>query len=83
MRELFTDLDISKIKDITLGVFRMNKDYFKRILKREVKSDLYYDDYSVENGTIVIESKQRDDALNSIEDVISEFIPKSKILTWR
>ena len=83
LRELFTDLDISKIKDVTLGVFRMNKDYFKRILKREVKSDLYYDDYSVENGTIVIESKQRDDALNSIEDVISEFIPKSKILTWR
>ena len=61
----------------------MNKDYFKRILKREVKSDLYYYDYSVENGTIVIERQQRNDALNSIEEVISEFIPKSKILTWR
>ena len=58
-------------------------EYFPHANDTMLAAVVYLEDYSVENGTIVIERQQRDDALNSIENVISEFIPKGKILTWR
>ena len=80
--QTFELLDYQKLQDITLGVFRMNKDYFNNVRKRDTKSDLYYSDYVNEDSTITIEKEQRTIVLKRLKDRIVKYIPKEKILVW-
>jgi spore photoproduct lyase len=80
--QIFEVLDHQKLHDITLGVFRMNKDYFNNVRKRETRSDLYYLDYVNEDSTITINKEKREKALACLKDEISKYIPKEKILVW-
>ena len=80
--EVFHDIDGSKLKDVTIGVFRMNKDYFNRIRKRDPKSDIYYDNYITEGNIVMPEKRIRREAVIFLEQKLLEFIPKSKILSW-
>ena len=82
-KELFQNIKGADIRDVTVGVFRMNKDYFNKIRKRETRSDIYFSDYAIEEGTVVVESKVREIAMNKIEDILNEFISKDKILVWK
>ncbi len=79
---VFSQIKTENLRDITLGVFRMNKDYFNRIRKRESKSVLYYMDYVNENGTVTLEKNERSDALKKMQNKISNYVSKDKILTW-
>ncbi len=81
--ELFSEIDGLRLKDVTLGVFRMNKDYFNRILKRDPKSDIYYNNYSVEDNTVMPANPLRKEAIQLVEEKLLEYIPKSKILSWK
>jgi spore photoproduct lyase len=82
-QELFEDVDGSDIRDVTLGVFRMNKDYFNKIRKRETRSDIYFSDYSIEEGVVVVDSETRQFAMNEFQNLLSKFISKDKILVWK
>ena len=75
--------DRNRVTDVTLGVFRMNKDYFKRIRKRDTRSDIYYMDYSVEGNTMVVNREERVDALNQLSLYLNKFIENKKILVWK
>ena len=81
--EVFNKLDCDQLLDITLGVFRMNKDYFNRIRKRENRSRLFYESYIIEKGTVIPGKKVRNNALDQLEDKIAQFFPREKILVWR
>ena len=81
--ELFVELNGNQIKDVTLGVFRMNKDYFNRIRKRDPKSDIYFSEYSIEKGIVAVESQERELAMNEIQNILTDFISKDKILIWK
>ena len=69
--------------DVTLGVFRMNKDYYKRIRKRDTTSDIYYRDYSIEGRTVVVNKEERVDALDQLTSYLNKFISNKKILVWK
>ena len=79
---IFSEIDPKKIRDITVGVFRMNKDFFKRVKKREPKSSLYYGDYSFEKGAVTIDKTIRDESLNRVKNILLKSLPESKILIW-
>ncbi len=82
-KELFLELDCNQIQDVTLGVFRMNKDYFNKIRKRDTRSDIYFSKYSIEEGTVVVERKERVQATKKIQNILTKFIPRDKILIWK
>ena len=82
-QQLFQNIKGADIRDVTLGVFRMNKDYFNKIRKRETRSDIYFEDYAIEEGAVVVESKVREIAMNKIEALLNKFISKDKILVWK
>ena len=82
INDLFNEIDGQQLVDVTLGVFRMNKDYFNRIRKREPKSDLFYSDYDIEQGTVIPPMDLRKSALNQLKNLISKYIPKERILVW-
>ncbi len=81
--QLFLEIQKDQLIDVTLGVFRMNKDYYKRIRKRDTRSDLYYRDYSVEVNTVVVNKKERVDALHKLRSHLNNFLPIKKILVWK
>ena len=81
--ELFVELDGNQIRDVTLGVFRMNKDYFNRIRKRDPKSDIYFSEYSIEKGIVAVKGQERELAMNEIQNILTNFISKEKILIWK
>ena len=81
--ELFVELNGNQIKDVTLGVFRMNKDYFNRIRKRDPKSDIYFSEYSIEKGIVAVKGQDRELAMNKIQNILTDFISKDKILIWK
>ena len=83
LHEVFREINPSKVRDVTLGVFRMNKDFYKRIKKREPTSTLFYDNYEIKDGVVSIGKKERTESLEKLEELLSEYLPKSKILIWK
>ena len=81
--ELFIEIDGHLIRDVTLGVFRMNKDYFNKIRKRDTRSDIYFSEYSIEEGSVIVDSHQRELAMREIKNILTKFIPENKILVWK
>ena len=79
---IFRDISGESLRDITFGVFRMNKDYFNRVRKREPDSDIFYRNYKLENNYFTETKINRIDAINYLRRVASEFISNDKILTW-
>lgn len=82
IQQLFSTVDTQGILDITLGVFRMSKDYFNLIRKREPKSDLYYQNYVIEDNIITIPESQRKEAIQSIRSSLLKFVKDDQILVW-
>ena len=80
--EVFSKIEVNNLRDVTLGVFRMNKDYFNRVRKSELRSKLYYMDYINEAGIVTIKKEKRLSVLSKIENKIGDYISKNKILTW-
>ncbi len=80
---IFMEIDSKKIKDFTIGVFRMNKDYFKKIKRREPRSEIFYADYQVDNNYISIDKDKREDALSRLKIKLEEKIQNKKILIWK
>ena len=83
LNKLFQEVDGSGIRDVTLGVFRMNKDYFNKIRKRDPRSDIFFSDYSIENNIIVVDNEKRITAIDKLENILLKFLSKDKILTWK
>jgi len=79
---VFQEIKADQLLDVTVGVFRMNKDYFKRIKKRETRSDLYYSDYIIESNTVTVPVHQRQPALALLKNRIAEYVPKDRIQVW-
>tara|TARA_B100000768_G_C11252893_1_gene364953 strand:+ start:209 stop:1225 length:1017 start_codon:yes stop_codon:yes gene_type:complete len=80
--EVFNNIDSKKIRDVTIGVFRMNKDFYKRIKKREPTSELFYQDYEIKDGVVSLEKNVRIKALKKVKKVLAKYLPENKILTW-
>ena len=79
---IFQDIEPEKLNDVTLGVFRMNKDYFNRIRRRNPKSDIFYTKYSNEDNTVIPEKELRFEVLDSLKKELSNYINPRKILAW-
>lgn len=50
IRETFSTLDNGMIRDVSLGVFRTNSEYFKRMRRQRPDSDLLAQDFQVESS---------------------------------
>ena len=61
----------------------MNKDYFNKIRKRDTRSNIYFSKYTIEKGAVVVERKERVEAMNEIQNILTKFISKDKILIWK
>ena len=74
--------DGKKLYDITLGTFRMNKDYFNRILSRNPKSDIFYSKYITEENTVALQKNTRNAMMIKLKNELSNYVSPDKILIW-
>ena len=79
---LFQKIDPNKLYDITMGTFRMNKDYFNRINRRNTESELYYLKYVTEKNTVALPKNKRSDIMGILRKELSKYITPKKILVW-
>ncbi len=81
LEEIKNSLDVDKIHDISLGTFRMNKDYFQKAKDRRYDSDLLHFPYKSEAYMTGYSQESKTKSLNELTSGLLEFMPKNKIFT--
>ena len=76
--QVMNKINYHKLRDLTLGVFRMNKDYFNRIKKSGLKSRLYYEHYANNSGTITLEEDLKKAVIKTMKNKIIECCPRKR-----
>ena len=77
-----SSLNLEKVLDITVGVFRMGNDYFNRIRKSKPSTDLFYENYIDHNGNKTI-SSNRQKAINQlVSKSFFDHFKKDRIHFW-
>ncbi|AEY65922.1 radical SAM protein [Clostridium sp. BNL1100] len=80
-RNLFTEINPDKLKDVGYGFFRMSKDFFKRIEKQKNNSQLYADEYSIKDDIVSYPPELMEMVTASHLKVLEEYLSKEKIFT--
>ena len=79
LNKILLSIDKKNIYDITVGVFRMGKDYFQRVRKSYPESIEYYKNYIVEDNIMTISQKDRDRVKSLFTNKLRGYIPDDKI----
>tara|TARA_S200000501_G_scaffold377986_1_gene438491 strand:- start:1743 stop:2789 length:1047 start_codon:yes stop_codon:yes gene_type:complete len=79
---LFQKINTKKLYDVTMGTFRMNKDYFNRIKRRNPESEIYYSEYVTEKNTIALPKNIRNHMMGRLKEELSKYVLSKKILVW-
>lgn len=79
---VFTVLPPDRIKDVTLGYFRMNKEFFQRIRKQKPESRLYYESYDLNGDVVSLSSEKQQLIRDDLEKVLVKYLPAEKLLFW-
>ena len=67
---------------MTIGVFRMNKEYFNRIKKTDHNSELYYSKYESEDGVLSLPKNYRYNVINLIKYELEKYLNRNKVHSW-
>lgn len=79
INSVFSDLSESSIYDISLGSFRINADYLKKIKKIRTDSKLLHYPFEREQNLNVYKKEKSLELTETISNEIQKFIPKEKI----
>jgi len=80
--DIFKKINPDKLYDVTIGVFRMNKEYFNRIKKTDINSDLYFSNYESEDGVLSLPKKYRINVINLVRYELEKYLDKDKVHSW-
>ena len=80
--ETFATLHPEAIRDASIGVFRMNGEYFSRLKKIRPDSDLPFQTYEREGKTVTLPHARRLEITAEIESQLQAYIPREKIAVW-
>lgn len=79
IKVIFSELNRNKIIDISIGVFRISKDYLKKLRKQNPNSKILYYPYTCENGVYSYSKEKKEKALNFVKERLLEYINLEKI----
>lgn len=82
LKRVFAALAADNIKDITVGVFRMNKGFFHRIRKQKPLSKIYYSRYEIYGDIATLPSEEQKMVREFMAEVLTTYLPREKILFW-
>ncbi len=79
IENLFKEIGNHEIEDIALGVFRINSDFLKKMKKREIRSDILYYPYNVEDGVATYREERRMEMLEFVSKKLEKYVKREKI----
>lgn len=82
LQETFTALPAEKIRDVSVGVFRMNAEFFKRIKKMRNDSDILHQPYEKTGKIVSYAENDRRELTGTITEMLKNYLPVEKIEVW-
>ncbi|GAW92717.1 radical SAM protein [Calderihabitans maritimus] len=79
IQETFSILPAEKIKDISIGVFRMPRDYLKNIRKNKIDSPLLHYPFECKNGIYSYPEQITRQLIDFVYQMIHSYVPSEKI----
>lgn len=79
--EVFTNIDASKVYEVTTGSFRMSSPHLKT-LKKMAHTDLAFYPYEVKDQMATYSKAIEQEILETMEKKILEYIPKERLRLW-
>ncbi|EMF79746.1 hypothetical protein LEP1GSC188_1592 [Leptospira weilii serovar Topaz str. LT2116] len=79
VRKIFEEIPGEKLRDISLGIFRMNSDYFKNSKKRRPDSYLFYLPMNTHGGIKSYSEVLEKEMFTVLEKELETFVPRERI----
>lgn len=81
VRQTFERIDPQGVNDISVGVFRMSKDYLRRIRGQRNDSDVLYYPYETGNGIVSYPEHLKTRMIDFISRELAAYLPDEKLIT--
>ena len=79
IEETFLKLDREKILDISIGTFRISKEYLKRMKKNRQNSKILFYPFQCESGVYTYDAQRRNKMMEFMKNKVLEFVEEKKI----
>lgn len=83
MHQLNEAIDLSLIRDVSLGTFRLSASYLKKMRRQEKDNAILQYPYVCTNGFYHMDDAREKDTEETVRRMIEEYIPSRKIFVWR
>jgi spore photoproduct lyase len=81
LKHIFTQINADSILDVGYGFFRMSNQFFKRIEKQRNNSQLFSEDYSVNEDIVSYDAELENKIKENHFKILTKYIKKEKIFT--
>lgn len=79
IEDLFSTVKAEELFDISVGVFRMNLNYFKKLKKRNLELDFIHYDWQCQEGTVTHSTKLRTQLQDQVVALLEKYLSPQKI----
>lgn len=83
IKTIFSFLSEENIRDISVGTFRVSKEYLKRMRKQRPDSYILQYPYETKSGVFQYEEKLEKELLETVIGYLSNYISSEKIFVWK
>jgi len=80
--DTFSRIPPAAVRDASVGVFRLNTEYFNRVKKNRPDTDLAYRRYDRENGVVTHPAPEREALLGFMRETLGQYLSANQIQTW-
>jgi spore photoproduct lyase len=80
--EIARSVDVSLVYQFSLGVFRMNSGYLKKIRRRGRQSAVLYDDFVVDNGASSYGAEVSHRLVERVRESLTYLVESNRIVVW-
>ncbi len=82
IEQIFETLPADKIRDVSIGVFRMNSEYYKKIKKQRPSSPIIHYNYERESKNYTYGKDERFEVTEFVLNKLTKYIDREKIEVW-
>ncbi len=82
LRQVFTEIDMDKLENVSVGTFRVSQDYLKKMRKNQPQSAVIQFPYQNDNGVYHYSRELTHQMEGFLVDSLTKKLPKDKIFLW-
>lgn len=82
IQKLFSELDATSLFDVSIGLFRVSKDYLKRMRSQNPNSIVLSYPYTLNNGVYEYQSNLGQEMITFIHEQLTQYIDSNRIFNW-